>query len=321
MASVFDKLQPQLILNSIERAGFRPTGEIRQLNSYENRVFDLSLEHKKSSPGAIDRLVAKFYRPGRWTKAAILDEHQFLFDLQSEGIPAIAPLPMKSNSSVAQAEEFYFALFPRVVGRLPQEFLPGDLQKVGRTLARIHNVGALQRAENRIVLNAETHGYHALPTIEKYIYPELWNRYEETALRILEYLDDHLNPDESIRIHGDCHRGNLLHNGEEFFFIDFDDFCNGPVVQDFWMLLGGRFDDDESQRQQEEICLGYEELREIPDQWHLIEPLRGLRIIMYASWIGARWTDPSFRQLFPQYTTYNYWLEELEQLSSIANQL
>jgi Ser/Thr protein kinase RdoA (MazF antagonist) len=323
MSSVFDRLEPQLILSAVEAAGFLTTGEMRQLNSYENRVFDISLEPSSTieAPRGIDRVIAKFYRPARWSKSAIEDEHHFLRDLNSEGVSAVAPLILNNRKTILSYEGYEMALFPKVLGRMPQEFLPGDLQKVGRTLARIHNVGARQPAKNRISLDAYTYGFNMLPVIEKYIYPELWRPYREAAEEILSFLDENLDPAGYIRIHGDCHRGNLIHNGDEFLFVDFDDFCNGPPVQDFWMLLGGAKDDPETIAQQEEILTGYEELRDIPDNIYLIEALRGLRIISYAGWIGTRWTDSSFQRLFPQYTTYNYWAEELHQLQRLVHSL
>lgn len=317
----FDRLQPQLILEAVERAGYRTTGEYTQLNSYENRVFDVRLELSRSAPEPVDRVIAKFYRPNRWTREAIQDEHDFLADLQREGIPAVAPLPLKNGSTLLNVEGYELAVFPRVVGRMPEEFLPGQLRQVGRTLARIHNIGAKRRAEHRWDLDAETYGWSVLPRLEQYVYPELWRRYEEACATILEYLDDNLDPSAYIRIHGDCHKGNLLHTGKEFFFVDFDDFCNGPTVQDFWMLLSGSLDEEHAEEEQDEICIGYEELREIPDDWHLFEPLRALRIISYGAWIASRWNDPFFHRIFPTFTTYNYWLDELNRLEKIASEL
>jgi Ser/Thr protein kinase RdoA (MazF antagonist) len=318
MNSDFDRLQPQVILEAIEAAGFRTTGEYTQLNSYENRVFDARLEITSAAPDPVDRVIAKFYRPRRWSREAIGDEHRFLADLQREGIPAIAPLPLKNGATTLDFEGYILALFPKVVGRMPDEFLPGQLRQVGRTLARIHNVGARHPAKHRPVMDAKTYGWAALERLERYVYPELWRRYEEACIEILDYLEDTLEPSTYIRIHGDCHKGNLLHNGREFFFVDFDDFCNGPVVQDFWMLLSGSLEEDEASDEQNEICDGYEELREIPDEWHLFEPLRGLRIINYAGWIAQRWNDPFFRRIFPDFTSYNYWADELNRLTRIA---
>lgn len=313
----FDRLQPKVILDAIEAAGYRTTGEYTQLNSYENRVFDVRLEINRFAPEPIDRVIAKFYRPNRWSAAAVRDEHEFLMDLQREGIPAIAPLPLKNGSTLLHHEGYELSLFPRVVGRMPQEFLTGQLKQVGRTLARIHNIGSRHPAPHRATLNAQTYGWNLLPRLEQFVYPELWRRYEEACIGLLEYLDETLEEETFIRIHGDCHKGNLLHSGSEFFFVDFDDFCNGPVVQDFWMLLSGSLDDEIASHEQDEICAGYEELREIPDEWHLFEPLRALRIINYAGWIAQRWNDPSFHRIFPAFTTYNYWLDELNQLEKI----
>ena len=319
--SNFDRLQPELILEAVEAAGYKTTGEYTQLNSYENRVFDIRVEKSLKAPDPSERLIAKFYRPGRWSSEAIKDEHDFLLDLSREGIPAVAPLVMRNGKTRMTFEGFEVALFPRVVGRMPQEFLQGQLKQVGRTLARIHNVGARLQAKHRWNLDAETYGWRVLPLLEEFVYPELWRRYSETCAHILNYLDDELDPSSYIRIHGDCHKGNLLHTGHEFFFVDFDDFCNGPTVQDFWMLLSGSVTDDEVEAEQEQICLGYEELREIPDHWHLFEPLRALRIISYGAWIAARWSDASFPRIFPTFTSYNYWLDELNRLEQIAYRL
>lgn len=319
--SDFDRLQPQLILKAIELAGYEATGEYSQLNSYENRVFDIRLEKHRDAPEPLDRVIAKFYRPNRWSRESIHDEHEFLNDLLKEGIPAIAPLPLKNGSSTIVVDDYIMSLFPRVVGRMPQEFLPGQLKQVGRTLARIHNIGARCEAHNRPRLNAANFGWPALERLEQFVYPELWTRYEEAAILLLEHIEETLDESSFIRIHGDCHKGNLLHTGNEFFFVDFDDFCNGPVVQDFWMLLSGSLDDEAASQEHDEICAGYEELREIPDEWHLFGPLRALRIIHYAGWIAQRWNDPFFQKIFPEFQGYNYWLDEITRLEKIAHEL
>ncbi len=322
MSSDFDRLQPDLILSAIERAGYFPTGEYSQLNSYENRVFDIRLESHPRAFQPLDRVIAKFYRPNRWSKAQIQDEHDFLNDLLTEGIPAVAALPLKPGGTCFEIDGYIMALFPRVVGRNPQEFLPGQLKQVGRTLAHIHNVGARKVAKFRPTLGPQAYGWDAFHRLERAVYRDLWPRYEEVATTLLNYLEDELDPSMNMRIHGDCHKGNLLHSSQgEFFFVDFDDFCNGPAIQDFWMLLSSGADEDESQHEQDEIYQGYEELREAPDQWHLLEPLRGLRIIHYAGWIAHRWNDPFFKRIFPNFETYNYWLEELQTLEKIVNRL
>jgi Ser/Thr protein kinase RdoA (MazF antagonist) len=314
----FYHLEPHQVMNAVEEAGFLPTGEFQQLNSYENRVFDIQLEkadwaEQPSPPG---RLIAKFYRPGRWSRQALLDEHQFLLDLKAEGIPAIAPYAIKKAQTLLEFDGMYVAFFPKFYGRMPQEFLAGELKQVGHTLARIHNIGAQKNASHRPRMNPSEYGWQDLETVTPLVDGSVWSRYQEAAETILEFLEDRLQPDRFIRIHGDCHKGNLLHNGKEFFFVDFDDFLNGPVAQDFWMLFsGGEFFTEE----RDEILEGYEELREFPDeQFELFEPLRGLRILHYAAWIARRWRDPSFPRLFPDFGSYHYWAEETEALEKIA---
>ena len=324
MSSDFDDLQPQLILEAIERAGYLTTGEMSQLNSYENRVFDVRLETSHSAPQPVDRVIAKFYRPHRWNEAAIKDEHDFLKELQGEGILACAPLELRNGRTTLNFDGFVLALFPRVVGRMPDEFLSGQLKQVGRTLARIHNVGSRHPAQHRPDLTVGNYGWPALERLERCVYPELWRRYEEVCVDILETIQEPLNDAHFIRIHGDCHKGNLLQTASgtrDFIFVDFDDFVNGPVVQDFWMLLSGSEEDADTDAERNEIIAGYEELREIPDEWHLLSPLRALRIIHYAGWIAQRWNDPFFKRIFPAFETYNYWTDELTRLEKIRDEL
>lgn len=340
--SVFDDLTPDFILGAVEASGFRPTGEITQLNSYENRVFDIKVEPDDridATAGARPGLIAKFYRPGRWSIDAIQDEHDFLNDLKAEGIPAVAPFSTVNRNTLKDETVFHYegfptALFPKTAGRMPQEFKTGELETVGRLLARLHNVGARRPALHRLTLDAETYGYHALDRLERIVYPEMWTRYRDATEAILEYLDDELDPRENIRIHGDCHKGNLLqvdsamtttpaaldgakHGG--FFFVDFDDCCNGPAVQDFFMLLSGASDhDDHAKRELDSLLNGYEELRAVPDNLYLLEALRGLRIIHYSGWIAARWEDPFFPSLFPDFHNYNWWASECLRIEQIA---
>lgn len=317
-AESFYNLTPDDVMNGIEEAGFLPTGQFQQLNSYENRVFDIHLEKSAAAANrGPERVVAKFYRPGRWPKEALQDEHEFLRELQAEGVCAIAPLTLRDGSTLMQWQGLYFAVFPRFSGRMPQEFLPGELKQVGRTLARIHNIGAQRPAEHRPWVVTEEYEWQ-LDELESRVDPGLWPRYRDAVETILDFMDEHLNPDEFIRIHGDCHKGNLLQgsvNGRsDFFFVDFDDFLNGPVAQDFWMLLASG-----DEREKEEILAGYEELRQFPDeQFKLFEPLRGIRIMYYAAWIARRWQDPSFPKIFPDFGSYAYWAEEIENLEKIA---
>lgn len=306
----FHQLSPDMVMEATEAAGFEPTGEFSQLNSYENRVFDVKLEDGR-------RVIAKFYRPGRWSRDSLLEEHEFLQDLQAEGIPAVAPLLLSGGSSLILHEGLWTAFFPKVLGRLPDEFVGDDLQKVGRLLAKVHNVGVRKKARHRPVMDSSYHGgWPTLERLEEWVAPEVADRYFAAAEIILQEIDEVIDPRQFHRIHGDCHRGNLLHNGQEFFLIDFDDFVTGPVIQDFWMLMTG---DEAFTDEQSLILKGYEELREFPHhQWAWIPLLRGLRILMYSGWIAARWTDPSFPRLFPTFRDYTYWAKETEALERIS---
>lgn len=311
----FYQLNPDSVLRSAEAAGFEPTGEFTQLNSYENRVFDIKLENAEP-------VIAKFYRPQRWSEAAILEEHEFLLDLKSEGIHAVAPLVQANKKTLSEFDGMLVAFFPKIRGRMPQEFLGHELSSVGRLLARVHNVGAQKEALHRPVLDTTYYGgWQTLDLLQDWVAPEVLKRYNDASELILEAIDHTFNSDEFIRIHGDCHKGNLLNRewggGQEFFLVDFDDFVNGPAIQDFWMLLSG--DEDQVEDERNLILDGYEELREFPHhQWSWIPLLRGLRIISYAGWIAKRWEDPSFPRLFPDFNTYSYWAEEVEALEKIA---
>lgn len=306
------------MLTATEDAGFRPTGEFTQLNSYENRVFDIRLE---KGSGEFDRLIAKFYRPNRWPMDAILEEHEFLFDLHREGVPVVAPVLQKNKKSLNTVEGIHVAFFNKFMGRMPEEFLQKDLYQVGRRLAQIHNVGARSEFVHRPILGETPYSiWDNLDLLSRWVAPEVWPRYEKAAIDILEKYEDTFSDAHFLRIHGDCHRGNLLArqlagNEREFFFVDFDDCAMGPAIQDFWMLLSGADGDQEKDL----ILSGYEELREFPHhQWQWIPILRGLRIISYSAWIARRWSDPSFPRLFPQFESFTFWAEETEAIEKIA---
>lgn len=312
----FYHLSIDQVFKVAEELGFVPTGEYFQLNSYENRVFDLFLED-------IDRshIIAKVYRPGRWSLDAIKEEHGFLRELQSHGIQAVAPWTLEKESTFVR-DGMIFSFFPKAMGRMPQEFSEDDLRQLGRLLAKLHNVGAQKVARNRPSLDIEKMGWETLDGVEPWVAPEVWPRYETAACEILNFLEDELDVSQLIRIHGDCHKGNILQTDpmggqKQFFFVDFDDFINGIPAQDFWML----FSSDESENQQElEFFLeGYEELRHFNrEQLHLMPAFRGLRILYYANWIAKRWEDPTFPKLFPEFENYIYWAEEVEALEKIA---
>ncbi len=352
----FYSLTPDVILSGVESTGLQCSGSILQLNSYENRVYEIHLESidprdsalesdhgsapksdsedGQRNPGAIsssdlssklpsEKVIAKFYRPGRWSPAAILEEHTFLAHLESQGIPVIAPLSLGKGTdkkTLFSFEGLNLALFPKCYGRSVQELSFDELKSIGRLIARIHNVGQQDSFKHRPSFLPESYGWPTLEILESKIAPEVRDRYLDAAEQILEFLEELLEPQHFIRIHGDCHKGNLLRKDplnqpKEFFFVDFDDCATGPAAQDLWMLLSG----DQAEEEKEAILSGYEELRDFkPSEQKLFEPLRGLRIIHYAGWIARRWSDPSFPKLFPQFTSYNYWAEETEALEKIA---
>lgn len=309
-AASFYHLDPNLILATAEKNGFAVTGELTQLNSYENRVFDIRLEDGHS-------IIAKFYRPGRWSRDTILDEHEFIRELKSEAIEVASTLPLANGSSVGETDGLYYTFFEKVRGRLIQELTPAHMKKLGRWLARLHNVGSRRPAAHRAYLGpANDSRWEQLERLLDRVSPEVAPRYEQAAVRLFEELDARLAelPDtDFIRLHGDLHRGNILENSAgEFVIVDFDDMINGPAVQDFWMLMPGTDTDSP-----EFLALvdSYSELREFPEtQLALIPLLRGYRIITYAMWIMNRWSDPSFPRLFPHYGSYVYWAEETESL-------
>ncbi len=208
---------------------------------------------------------------------------------------------------------------------MPQEFSDEDLVQLGQALAKLHNVGAQKKALHRPTLDVEAMGWKSLDLVEPWVSPEVWPRYEKAACEILNFLEDELDLSQLIRIHGDCHKGNILQTDplggvKQLFFVDFDDFINGLPVQDFWMLFSG--DESENSEELEAFLEGYEALRIFDrSQLRLMPAFRGLRIIYYAHWIAKRWEDPTFPVLFPEFKNFVYWAEEVEALEKIAWQL
>ncbi|MCG8569891.1 MAG: serine/threonine protein kinase [Spirochaetes bacterium] len=300
----FYRLTPEVILKAVDEAGFLTTGACWQLNSLENRVYDLRLENN-------NHVIAKFYRPGRWTLEQIQAEHIFLLDLQEQEIPVRAPLKLNNGQTIAKTEDIFYALWPRIGGRCVDEFSEEQLRMMGRLLARIHNIGKTQTADSRIKLTAQNLGLNPLNyLLENEMIPaHLQSRYRDAAFFICDYFSDKSLDVPYQRIHGDCHIGNLIYGSQGFFLIDFDDFYIGPAVQDIWMLInsGGA----EGKNQLSCILEGYRTFSEFEESWlNLIEPLRALRFIHYAGWIARRWQDPAFANTFSYFGTEEYWLKE-----------
>ncbi len=296
----------------MESLGLVPTGELRQLNSFENRVFELFLENPV--PGTTDhRVVTKFYRPGRWSRESIQEEHDFLWELKDNDVPVVAPLRL-DGKTLFEAGGIHLTVFPKIHGRMPDEILPAEAFKVGLLLAQVHSIGQRGDFKYRPEMGSTPYTlWENLDLLRDSVSVEMWPRYERAALELIETFEDVVDLNTFQRIHADFHRGNLLSNKDGFMLVDFDDCLMGPIIQDFWMLMQGLEEDDKAQ-----LIKGYESLREFPEyQLEWIPLLRGVRILNYAAWIARRWTDPSFPKLFPQFGTYNYWAEETEAIESV----
>jgi Ser/Thr protein kinase RdoA (MazF antagonist) len=305
----FLELTPDHILTAVEQLGQRSTGRFFALNSLENRVYEVELEDNS-------RVVGKFYRPQRWSRDCILEEHAFLHDLAASEVPVVEPLKLESANTLGTTPEgIFFSVFPKVRGRAPEELTDDQLTQLGRFIARIHNVGAEKKSKHRLLMNPENFGVKPLEYLLKstMIPMELERPYKECVEKILKLITPWFNDVENIRLHGDCHLGNLLYDGPRAFFLDFDDMVSGPAIQDLWLLAGGRSEQDA--RRREVMLNGYREMRAFNlKEFKLTEPLRALRIIHYSAWIAKRWQDPAFPRAFPDFQTHKYWMSELQDL-------
>ncbi len=305
MSHPYDRLDPDTILDAVEAAGFIPDGRLLSLNSYENRVLQVGID--EASP-----LIAKFYRPGRWSDEAIAEEHDFSRSLQGAEIPVVAPLANATGQTLHRHEGFRFALFPRQGGRSPDLENPDKLEWIGRFLGRIHQLGAERPFAHRPTLNPQTFGQDAVQALlaSGQLPDELRSRYLSTVEPLLAAIEDIFRSvgAREIRLHGDCHPGNLLWTDAGPHFVDMDDCRMGPAVQDLWMLIAG--DRAEMTWQLDAVIEGYRTFRPFDTrELALIEPLRGLRIIHYAAWLASRWDDPAFPLAFPWFGTAQYWEE------------
>ncbi len=300
----FYNLTPDIILRALEEGGFEPSGHCMALNSYENRVYDLRLENGS-------HVVAKFYRPGRWSREQILEEHRFLAELRGDEIPVCAPLGLAGGETIREIEGIFYAVWPRTGGRVPDELSDEELAMLGRLCARIHNNGASREAPHRIALTGSSYGLEPLAFLSdgNFLPEHCHERYAKAVNEIVGIYEALCSDVPFHRIHGDCHLGNLLHGSEGWYFLDFDDFLNGPAVQDVWMLVPAR--DTEGLRQRRVFLDAYRLFRDFDDAWlRLVEPLRALRFIRYAAWIAMRWDDPAFPAAFPHFGTVQYWENE-----------
>lgn len=307
----FAGLDPEVILSAVESVGYFCDGRLLALNSYENRVYQVGIE--EASP-----VIAKFYRPGRWSDAAILEEHAFSLELAEQEIPVVAPLHNERGETLHSHQGFRFALFPRRGGRWPDLDDPDKLRWLGRFLGRIHAVGAAKRFAHRPSLNIQNFGEDSYQFLLErnflpgYLVPA-YRSVAEDLLRQVRAVFEAIGPCYTLRLHGDCHPGNILWGEHGPHFVDLDDSRMGPAVQDLWMLLSG------ARHEQEQHLLpiieGYQEFREFDAlELGLIEALRALRLIHYAAWLGRRWQDPAFPHNFPWFNTPRYWEDHCQAL-------
>jgi Ser/Thr protein kinase RdoA (MazF antagonist) len=314
----YDALTPDVVLDALDAAGLRPDGRLLALNSYENRVYLVYLEDGGS-------IVAKFYRPNhdgaRWTDAQILEEHAFAAELAAAEIPVAAPLQLANRSTLAHHAGFRFAVFARMGGRAPELEDPATLTWIGRFLGRIHAVGAVKPFTQRETVDMATLGVKPLEYLRTHWFgvdrapreAANWLAAADQALVQVQACFDRAAPLAQIRLHGDCHPGNILWTDSGPHFVDLDDCRNGPALQDLWMLVSGSR--AEVQRQLADVLAGYEDFMPFdPRQLHLLEALRTLRMISYSGWLARRWSDPIFEPNFPWFNTAAYWSDQTRAL-------
>lgn len=305
-------LTPDLILNAIESIGFHCNGNLLALNSYENRVYQVGIEDNNP-------VIAKFYRPQRWTDEAILEEHQFAAELVAHEIPVVAPLADSKNQTLHHFQGYRFAVFPRRGGRALELDNFEHLEWMGRFIGRLHAVSSCKPFKHRMQLDVQTYGYEPFNFLLKndFIPEHLTQNYSrivETALNRVEQCYKKAGDILYIRLHGDCHVGNVLWNDAGPQIVDLDDCLMGPAIQDIWMLLSG--DTDYVNYQLDLILQGYREFHDFnPREIYLIEALRTLRMLHYSAWLAKRWQDPAFPLNFPWFNTTNYWQQQLQNLN------
>ena len=304
----YQDLTPDKIIDAVESQGHYCSASILPLNSYENRVYQVGIE--ESVP-----IIAKFYRPQRWSNEAILEEHHFSFELAEQEIPIVPPMQDDRGNSLHHFSNFRFALYRRQGGRWPDLDDLDKLEWMGRLIGRIHAVGTQSRFKHRPKLDIESFGYHSVNFLkaQSFIPTELLAAYEaitELVLAKIETIYKNLGELNSIRLHGDCHPGNILWTDDGPHFVDLDDCRSGPAIQDLWMLLSG--DRGQMNSQIGAILDGYQDFCEFDTrELALIEALRSLRMIHYSGWLAKRWSDPAFKINFPWFNSQRYWEEQI----------
>lgn len=313
----FMQLGPDRVLDLVEEAfGVSCNNLFRPMNSYINRVFEVETKEK-------NRLVAKFYRPGRWSREAILDEHQFLYDLVEQELPVIAPLRLGSGKSLWESEGLLFAMFPKCGGRSVDEFSDEQWVQLGRLLGRMHQVGATKTAAHRITMEPLQSTQDQLVYLlnSNCVPQDLKAKLEKIVTAIIADIGPLFKTIEQIRIHGDCHFSNLIHRpGESLYLIDFDDMAMGPPVQDVWMLLPGGLED--AFVELDLFLEGYETFRSFDRRsLRLVEPLRAMRFIHYMAWCAHQVEEDGMTRAIDGFGSWEYWQKEIADLHDQRNRI
>jgi Ser/Thr protein kinase RdoA (MazF antagonist) len=311
----FSQLNPDTIINAIESLDYISDCRILALNSYENRVYQVGIEDEAP-------IIAKFYRPDRWTDEMIKEEHALTLELADAEISVVAPL-IVDNETLFNYKDYRFSIYPRFGGYAPELDNPDHLLQLGRNLAQIHNIGETRTFETRPSLNIDDFAIRPAHYLQEnnFIPVDLETAYstliDDLIIRIKHCFEQAGNY-RTLRLHGDCHHGNVLTRDEKFYIVDFDDSRTGPAVQDIWMFLSG--DRNYMTARLNDFMEGYSEFRDFdPRELHLIEALRTLRLIYYSAWLAQRWNDPAFPIAFPFFNSQRYWEDQILNLREQAS--
>lgn len=302
----FFGLGPEQVLDAVEAAGLATRPVCYPLNSFENRVYEVELEDRS-------RVVAKFYRPGRWTREQILEEHEFLRQLDAEEIPVCTVRPFPDGETLKEIAGIYYSISDRRGGRAPDELSDAALERLGMFVGRMHAVGVRRPFRHRPALDVERYVRRPVEIVRPLLPAHFRDRWLRAADALADLAEPRLRHQESQRIHGDLHLGNVLFRNGRLRVLDFDDAATGPPVQDLWLAVPGR--DVESRRRRVLLVAGYERFRLFdPSSLEVIEHLRGLRMVRYSGWLARRRDDPAFRRAWPEFGSEEYWRQETRDL-------